>query len=590
MACGDPLVVVAVDIGSAFSGYAYQYRTDHQKEANNNILCPLWIEKNNKVSGKTASSLLLNPDGSFNSFGFNAESVYSKMFRDHVNGKFRNDKFPNKSPSDWFLFRNFKMKLYEKEVLRRNMKIKDETGKKKLPLRNIFRESIGFFKRHALEAICKEKDVRSDDIFWVLTVPAIWSEPAKQLMRVAAIEAGIPRESLILALEPEAAALFTKEQKLCRQIQDGKVDLVLFTPGSTFMVIDLGGGTGDITIHEVQSDQSLHEKSMATGGAWGGNTINEAFMQIWKDILENRFTECMTNYPDEIHEIQQNFEIQKRGFGENTGQGCLSIPIPECCREIPDFKKKFEESTKYPGLKVCRGKIEFPNKIMEGLFLESIHEITKHIGGLLAKNSVDTIILVGGFSESKLIYKSMKESFPNIKILNPPECCLSVLKGAVLYGFQPQQITERVSRYSYGFSSRETFNPKIHRSERDFTHREGDELEDVFYPIIPAGETVVANEVREYKCLTAYLGMIQVELYGTRDSNPKYVHDYEQFKPEFPCLHIGDIVGEYESDGKPDNHEVLLRVAFGHTQLNVTAEFVVKGEKVLANARFELLK
>ena len=68
------------------------------------------------------------------------------------------------------------------------MKIKDETGKKGLPIKTIFRESIGFFKRHALEALCKEKDVRSDDIFWVLTVPAIWSEPAKQLMRVAAIE------------------------------------------------------------------------------------------------------------------------------------------------------------------------------------------------------------------------------------------------------------------------------------------------------------------------------------------------------------------------------------------------------------------
>ena len=24
---------------------------------------------------------------------------------------------------------------------------------------------------------------------------------------------------------------------------------------------------------------------MATGGAWGGNKTNEAFMQIWKDIL-----------------------------------------------------------------------------------------------------------------------------------------------------------------------------------------------------------------------------------------------------------------------------------------------------------------
>lgn len=298
----------------------------------------------------------------------------------------------------------------------------------------------------------------------------------------------------------------------------------------------------------------------------------------------------MKNFPDEILEIQQNFEIQKRGFGENTGQGCLSIPIPECCREIPDFKKKFEESTKYPGLKVFRGKIEFPHKIMEDLFLESINEITKHVRGLLDQKSVDAIILVGGFSESKLIYKSMKESFPNIRILNPHESGLSVLRGAVLFGFQPQQIAERVSRYSYGFSSRTPFNPEIHRTPRDFTHREGDELEDVFSQIILAGETVVVNEEREYKCLTAHLGLIQVELYGTRDSNPKYVHDYEHFKPEFPCLHIGDIVGEYESDGKPDNHEVLLRVAFGHTQLNVTAEFVVKGEKVLANARFELLK
>ena len=44
-----------------------------------------------------------------------------------------------------------------------------------------------------------------------------------------------------LALEPEAAALFTKEQNICRQEKDGNVELVPFTPGSTLMVIDLGG-------------------------------------------------------------------------------------------------------------------------------------------------------------------------------------------------------------------------------------------------------------------------------------------------------------------------------------------------------------
>lgn len=46
---------------------------------------------------------------------------------------------------------------------------------------------------------------------------------------------------LILALEPEAAALFTKQQRLIRQSKEGKVNLVPFVPKSKFMVVDLGG-------------------------------------------------------------------------------------------------------------------------------------------------------------------------------------------------------------------------------------------------------------------------------------------------------------------------------------------------------------
>lgn len=48
----------------------------------------------------------------------------------------------------------------------------------------------------------------------------------------------------------------------------------------------------------------------------------------------------MKHFPDEILKIPQSFEFQKRGLGENTGKGCMYIPVPECCREIADFKKK----------------------------------------------------------------------------------------------------------------------------------------------------------------------------------------------------------------------------------------------------------
>lgn len=67
MAGQDFQVVVAIDIGSAFSGYAFKFRTENQKDYTKTIICPIW--ESNMACGKTASSLLLNPDGTFNSFG-----------------------------------------------------------------------------------------------------------------------------------------------------------------------------------------------------------------------------------------------------------------------------------------------------------------------------------------------------------------------------------------------------------------------------------------------------------------------------------------------------------------------------------------
>lgn len=69
MAAQNFQVVVAIDIGSAFSGYVYKFRTDNKKEYTKKIICPIWENNSHIASGKTASSLLLNPDGTFNSFG-----------------------------------------------------------------------------------------------------------------------------------------------------------------------------------------------------------------------------------------------------------------------------------------------------------------------------------------------------------------------------------------------------------------------------------------------------------------------------------------------------------------------------------------
>lgn len=86
--------------------------------------------------------------------------------------------------------------------------------------------------------------LQNQQISYVITVPAIWSDKAKQLTREAAMRAGIPREKLTLIMEPEAAALY------CATLCD-EVDLCV---GDRFLVCDAGGGTV-VRLSFVESDQ-----------------------------------------------------------------------------------------------------------------------------------------------------------------------------------------------------------------------------------------------------------------------------------------------------------------------------------------------
>ncbi|PFX15248.1 Heat shock 70 kDa protein 12A [Stylophora pistillata] len=85
----------------------------------------------------------------------------------------------------------------------------------------VFARSINFLKDEAIKVIRQrtgDDHFSADDIQWVLTVPVIWTPRAKQFMREAAYEAGVGSagnaDQLMIALEPEAAAIFCKEKNM----------------------------------------------------------------------------------------------------------------------------------------------------------------------------------------------------------------------------------------------------------------------------------------------------------------------------------------------------------------------------------------
>ena len=66
------------------------------------------------------------------------------------------------------------------------MKLEDVTGKSLLAI-EVFSLSIQALKSHMEEQFRKNRiEIKPREIKWVITVPAIWSDSAKQFMRMSA--------------------------------------------------------------------------------------------------------------------------------------------------------------------------------------------------------------------------------------------------------------------------------------------------------------------------------------------------------------------------------------------------------------------
>lgn len=92
---------------------------------------------------------------------------------------------------------------------------------------------VEFIRRETLPRHFGLEFEQRQKVSYIITVPAIWSDTAKELTRTAAVMAGIPLSNLLLLTEPEAAAQYCI--KNCKEV-DLKV-------GDKFLICDAGGGT-----------------------------------------------------------------------------------------------------------------------------------------------------------------------------------------------------------------------------------------------------------------------------------------------------------------------------------------------------------
>ncbi|XP_060551251.1 heat shock 70 kDa protein 12B-like [Ruditapes philippinarum] len=555
------VLVAAIDFGTTYSGWAFSFKHDFDKDPTK-VSAKNWIG-DKLVSAKAPTCVLIKPDGkTLDSFGYAAETKYAELAEEGAH-------------EPWYYFRRFKMMLYDQMKMRRHVMLEDETGKQ-LPAKTVFSLAIDFLKRDLLEDCHKQLTnvLTEDDIKWVLTVPAIWNDGAKQFMREAAEQVGIQGSKLKIALEPEAASLY------CRYlpVQKGHEDksLASFEPGTKYIVLDAGGGTIDITVHQVIVDGKLRELHKASGGAWGGTMVDKAYEQFLADIAGPKaFQQFKEEHMDDYIDLLRTFEVKKRETSPGQSDKVTFRIPPSFADTIKDatglsIKDKMISSPFKGKVTYVSGKLRVDVEIARSFFTQSVDSIIEHLASLLRERmnrGCTSIVMVGGFSESNILQDAIKRTFGRrYNVIIPDGAGLAVLKGAVIFGHRPSTISERICKYTYGQEG-------LHKTSRACNHPPTKTISidgklycsDIFKKHITIGQTVKLEE-EQIEMITnptfAEQRTISRKIYASTSPDPYLI-------TEPGCMKIGHFEIAIPDTSLGTDREIGTRFIFGDTEIAV---------------------
>ncbi|XP_063068944.1 heat shock 70 kDa protein 12A-like [Engraulis encrasicolus] len=421
------LLHISIDFGTAYSGYSVKCNTTGVVKNYRDVT---WGHEYGIRSCKTPTCILF--DGNEVHFGYAAMQKF-------------NEGFPDGKKT---FFQDFKMQLYRNEGIQMNMDISAVNGGKMKAI-TVISECLRYLKNHALKTVknvSASVELQDSDITWVLTVPAIWDDAAKQFMRHAAKQAGLVTDSdperLILALEPEAAAIYCKELP-----SDGfvggeggtlKLDQV---PGTQFITVDCGGGTIDITVHEVLEGGFLKQVDQASGNGQGGQNIDRQLVELLQKICGSKcWDEYVKQNAEEFQWIMYTFASAKCAE-VNTG---FKFACPYNLNEIVKKHKGYSMETLLKGdhgVSWRRGQIVISPEKLKSFYDKSLSATAELLHDIMRKPRlhIKYMLLVGGYAMSKILQNFMKEEFASqCTILCPQHSQQAVMVGAAAFGSRPQ--------------------------------------------------------------------------------------------------------------------------------------------------------
>ncbi|RIA82729.1 hypothetical protein C1645_809500 [Glomus cerebriforme] len=556
-------VVVGLDFGTTYSGFAYCFVNDNKNLCSND----LWHGE----AGQLKTNTVLQYDNEYSNVkSWGAPALAKKQTR-------RTKKIAVEDSKPVELF-----KLHLGDLL--------DEFKPKLPVD--YKNAISDYLREIGKVIKGTIATRwpkidyFENVLLVITVPADFSEKSRAIMRICAFNAELIKEecstNLQFTIEPEAAAVYCmanlKEHNLAQ-------------PGTNFMIVDCGGGTVDLTTRKLINDEQLGEITERAGDFCGSTFIDAEFIKYLRKVLGDRPMDLLR----EKHYGQMQYLIQN--FGK-----CGKIPFTG---DDPDFSYELDIQETIPILKQYitnddvretleedEWVIEIDFENMKSIFEPVVQKILCLINSQLDNNkeNCSAMFLVGGFSESKYLQKRIHEEFShrvdNISVpINP---IAAIARGATIYGLSIKSndlrnddnnmkcvISSRVLKYTYGMETWRKWK------EGDPIDRINDGFITEFQSLANRGTIMNINQEVTRFCnpIDPNLTRGIINIYYTREYDGKYCDD--------PGMNLlGGLC--FDLPGSGLNRSVLFGMTFGKMEIIATSKDKQTGQSYKTTFKYNL--
>ncbi|RIA97903.1 hypothetical protein C1645_732031 [Glomus cerebriforme] len=548
----DIRVVVAIDFGTTFSGFAYSNRADPEIITND-----VWPQQ----IGSLKTNTVLQYDSKYkNVIKWGNPALAQKQTRKNKNS--------SSKPVELFKLHLGNISQNEKPPLPHQLNYEKAISDYLHELGKLIKETIST-RWHGIKFF--------EHVLLVISIPAEFDDRAKDTMRKCLYNAELinSKEStkVEFTTEPEAAAIYC--------MRNLKEQSELIPINASFMVVDCGGGTVDLTMRKLLKDNKLSEITERSGDFCGGSYVDRKFLKFLNRKLGestmNSFRE--NNYGQMQYMIQQFCQKLKFHFtGNQSDFDPFEFDIEEIC---PVLKQYCEDDIKET-MEDDDWIIDIYFEDLKSMFDPVIGKIIRLIRGQLnsCKGKCSAIFLVGGFSESKYLQMRVKEEFGKLvpAIIVPKQPIAAIVRGACAYGLKMSTIVDRTLKYTYGI--------RIIRDWKvgDPPSQKVPNLQNktyAFVRLVTRGSKVDVNQEfsNTYKPPKPDTTRIWFTIYKTTELNAEFCNEpgmkfHGELAIDLPDTHLGL------------NRKVEVSLIFGKMELVAKAKNLQNGR--MYNASFDL--